>query len=440
MEFIAEIARGGFGVVSKVRYNNEICACKTFAPSVPLTFDQMNKFRKRFIQEVNYQNSLPPQFVMQIIHSELYIDPPYFIMPLSEMNFCQRIIEARNNDEDLLDELSDILNALEVLHGYGLVHRDLKPENILRHDGHWKISDFGLILNIDTDDYRLTSTLSAWGSSRYAAPEQCYSFHCLDHRADIYAFGCILHDIYVNTSRIPYKTYTYSGAIGRVIEICTEEAPEKRFQDISKLREALTLALREDINIPKTKLAKPWIVELEHLKEWPNEQLHEFCHFIYDEANNGQVVSEIFYSLTEKEFDIIYNWHNCNMWKSIVIRYCDWVSSDGFEFSYCDILIDRLYNIYNNYCFDDLDMKSRICIATSILGSQHNRWYVMTHLIKMCGVNIEYNLASRIAIDICAFGLHRYFMNSAKAIQTSIVNYHSCIYQVLNEYENRCMK
>lgn len=35
--------------------------------------------------------------------------------------------------------------ALEYIHGAGIIHRDLKPDNLLiNHDGHIKLTDFGL--------------------------------------------------------------------------------------------------------------------------------------------------------------------------------------------------------------------------------------------------------------------------------------------------------
>ncbi|KAE8590522.1 hypothetical protein XENTR_v10018093 [Xenopus tropicalis] len=64
---------------------------------------------------------------------------------------------------------AEIICGLRFLHGKGIIHRDLKPRNILLdHDGHVKISDFGLAkLNIFLDD-----TTTGWiGTLKYMAPE-----------------------------------------------------------------------------------------------------------------------------------------------------------------------------------------------------------------------------------------------------------------------------
>lgn len=68
----------------------------------------------------------------------------------------------------------------------GLVHRDLKPANILLdNESHAMVTDFGLVSAND---------VSA-GTPAYMAPEQWLS-ESLDSRTDIYAWGCILFELF----------------------------------------------------------------------------------------------------------------------------------------------------------------------------------------------------------------------------------------------------
>uniref|UniRef100_A0A0E0GSP2 non-specific serine/threonine protein kinase n=1 Tax=Oryza nivara TaxID=4536 RepID=A0A0E0GSP2_ORYNI len=78
-----------------------------------------------------------------------------------------------------------VVLALEYLHSMHIVHRDLKPDNLLiAHDGHIKLTDFGLskvgLIN-STDDL---SGPAVSGSSLYGDDEpQMSDFEEMDHRA-----------------------------------------------------------------------------------------------------------------------------------------------------------------------------------------------------------------------------------------------------------------
>jgi len=89
-----------------------------------------------------------------------------------------------------------LCRALAFLHGEGIVHRDLKPENVIvRPEGMPVIVDFGLMMEfaragrepLDAG-HRAACTLA------YAAPEQLLQ-EVVDARADLYALGCILHEM-----------------------------------------------------------------------------------------------------------------------------------------------------------------------------------------------------------------------------------------------------
>jgi serine/threonine protein kinase len=99
-------------------------------------------------------------------------------------------------------------------------------------------SDFGLVLPLSGATTQLT-TKSVWGTRAYAAPEQALAFHDVSPQADIYSFGCMLHDFFGEEERIPFRRYTAEGAIGVVIEKCTELEPVRRFQTVAQLRQEL---------------------------------------------------------------------------------------------------------------------------------------------------------------------------------------------------------
>jgi tetratricopeptide (TPR) repeat protein len=134
----------------------------------------------------------------------------------------------------------------------GVVHRDLKPENILfTSEGSVKVTDFGISTVLAAAEAEGFS-----GTLPYMAPEQLQGRRDVDARADIFAFGVVLHEIL--SGRRPFDAPTPSdmreahlsgargllstsvpGPVRAIVERCLERRRGNRFRDFVELGEAL---------------------------------------------------------------------------------------------------------------------------------------------------------------------------------------------------------
>ncbi|WP_437600043.1 protein kinase [Sorangium sp. So ce590] len=156
------------------------------------------------------------------------------------------------------------LSTLEAVHARGYVHCDLKPENILAEEAKATLIDFGISRVVgrryDGQDEDL-----AVGTAEYMAPEQSAGGVDLDARADIYAMGVILYELFAgrppfwgpraavledHRSRRPPRlsaSVAVPRAVEEVVHRCLAKERSERFASATELRVALERALRDEL-------------------------------------------------------------------------------------------------------------------------------------------------------------------------------------------------
>ena len=406
---VREIGRGGFGIVEEVsNARGERFARKTFHPAPHIPKDGHEGLRKRFRREVRIQAELGGQEIMPVLDSDLDSSAPWFVMPLAKKTYEAQIAEDRRSGSVDVDAVADILNGLQFLHDLGYVHRDLNPKNILRHDEHWKLSDLGAVLPPSGMTVTLTEDTLIY-TEQYCSPEQRRDFHAAQSPADIYSFGCILHDIFGVSPRRPYAQQSAPGPVGMLVEKCTEVNPLKR-PTVNVLRGLLLETLVEVGGHCKVEdhEAESWLTRLDKVAEWTEDDYEAFARFfaqldITERASGHE--DEWVYSLStpfltrlpaEALAKILAR--QDGLATVIADKYCDWVRRTSFLFHYADAVCSRLETIFDVGTPTD---KAHAVIAMVELGESHNRWYVMRVMLRCCGKDrISKEVGRRLAIEI----------------------------------------
>ena len=207
------------------------------------------KFSERFEREARAIAALNHPNICTLFD----VGPNYLVMEYIEGESPKGPLQL----EESLRIARQIADALQAAHEKGIVHRDLKPSNIkIKPDGTVKVLDFGLAKvggtpTVQTENSP-TLTIGATqaglilGTAAYMSPEQARG-KPVDKRADIWAFGVVLHELM--TGRQLFKGEDVGETLAavikeepdwdatpakvrRLLQSCLEKDPSKRLRDI----------------------------------------------------------------------------------------------------------------------------------------------------------------------------------------------------------------
>jgi serine/threonine protein kinase len=204
LRIVKELGSGGNGVALKcVDENQEVCVAKIYIP--PDNRDLDAQTLARFEREVKLSSGLEHPNVIKALESgTLKIGAyslPFYTMPLAPKTL-RDFVGAWKTTDDLSSLFKLFLKAARgvvFLHSNGVIHRDLKPGNVLvSTDGTPWVADLGIA---HVSPRFASGGLETVEKERllnrdYYAPEQRFgSTKEVDHRADIYALGCIIYEL-----------------------------------------------------------------------------------------------------------------------------------------------------------------------------------------------------------------------------------------------------
>ena len=205
---VDKLGEGGMGVVWKALDTS--LGREAAIKILPAAFAQDVDRRVRFEREARLLATLNHPGIAGVYGLHEFEDLHFIAMEyVPGEDLAKRLERGPLAVDDALDVARQVADALETAHEQGVIHRDLKPANIVRTpDGTIKVLDLGLAKAMasegaaDPGRLSLSPTLTSagtvagtlLGTAAYMSPEQVKGREA-DRRADIWAFGCVLHEM-----------------------------------------------------------------------------------------------------------------------------------------------------------------------------------------------------------------------------------------------------
>jgi Protein kinase domain len=237
------VGRLGAGAMGQVYLGLSAAGRLVAVKTIKIELAEEPDFRTRFAQEVAAARRVSGAFTAAVVAADPEADVPWLATTYVAAPALSRLVKTCGPlpVPAVRWLAAGCAEALESIHGTGLVHRDFKPSNVLVSPDGPRVIDFGVARAAER--IQLTVTRGAVGTPAYMAPEQARDTRQATMASDVFSLGATM--LFAATGHAPYEGETVMDVLVRlateppdltglpadladVVRACLERDPRKR--------------------------------------------------------------------------------------------------------------------------------------------------------------------------------------------------------------------
>ena len=208
------IGRLGAGAMGQVFLARSTTGRLVAVKTIRVELAEEAGFRARFGREIAAASRVSGVFTAAVIEADPDADLPWVATAYVPAPSLSRLVKTAGPlpVPAVRWLAAGCAEALQSIHGAGLLHRDVKPSNVLVAPDGPRVIDFGIARAAER--VQLTSTRGASGTPAYMAPEQARDATQASPASDVFSLGATL--VYAATGHAPYDGDTVMDILVRL--------------------------------------------------------------------------------------------------------------------------------------------------------------------------------------------------------------------------------